>query len=613
MRQPVTGGNPDNDERLQMRHDLAEDRTRDPNGFERILGRSDLTSINFLERGRRAAAAVCRIKLPTDGGVAYGTGFLVGPRLLLTNHHVLASKAEAAQAEAEFGYEHDLDGVLAAPVQFNLRPHEIFFTSSELDITFVSVAPLSENSVPLERYGRLPLLPISGKAIPGEWVSIIQHPKGQPKQIAIQASEVIALKPGEVPQLNLDNFLHYTTDTEPGSSGSPVLNDQWQVAAIHHKAVPAPPSVRKHSKGRIEWIANEGVRISAIFRYLERRRFDDGDAGAVLDQLAGALGLPPAARVMTASDTTEQYAPFKAARWNDATLGYNSNFLSEPISLDAICAKARKKKLTAPLLDGSGDELTYRHFSVVLHEKRRFALITAVNIDGDGLTKVDRKDTWRLDSRVDAKYQPGDELYVTTKAKEKVYFSRGHQVRLLDPCWGSAAEAVQGMEDTFHFTNAAPQFQSYNNSDWGNLEDYILEKAQGTGKRLTVFTGPVFLKDDPLYGRKRKGGPWQIPLTFWKLAVLQKTDTTISAAAFIVGQTEYVQALYEAQVFTGLNPYTLAEMKERKIQLSIAALQKTLAAGSALDFSALKPYDAHGSLESTRQVQWLGSMNDISI
>src|SRR2546429_2539302 len=117
--------------------DLLESPRSDPHGFERVIGESDLLSINFLDRGKRAAATVCRIKVPSDGGAWYGTGFLVGPRLLLTNHHVLSNADEASQSEAEFGYEHDLDGVLLEPVRFNLRPHEIFYSNAELDITFV--------------------------------------------------------------------------------------------------------------------------------------------------------------------------------------------------------------------------------------------------------------------------------------------------------------------------------------------------------------------------------------------------------------------------------------------------------------------------------------------
>jgi endonuclease G, mitochondrial len=610
-REPLTR---EDQKRFQIRSQLIESPAADPNGFERILGRSDLTGINFLDRGRRAAAAVCRIKLPTDGGASYGTGFLVGSRLLMTNNHVIASRDEAGQAEAEFGYEHDLDGVLAEPVQFNLRPQEIFYTNVDLDITFVAVVPFAENGTPLERFGRLPLLPVSGKAVPGEWVSIIQHPGGQPKQIAIRSSEVLELDPKKVSGINLDNFIHYSTDTEPGSSGAPVFNDQWQVVALHHKAVPAAPQDLKKGESDTRWIANEGVRISAIFRHLNKNRFQSEDANAVLNRLTAALGfLPTPLPAVSESDlASEQYAPFKTSRWTSPDLGYAPDFLSEAIGLDDICKEVRKRKLTVPLLDGSGDELKYQRFSVVMH-KRKFAMMTACNIDGALLKKIERKDTWRQDARIAPDCQPDDEFYVKTRQTEKVYFSRGHLVRLLDPSWGTPAEAKRGQEDTFHFTNAAPQVQGYNDSDWGNLEDYILEKAQGTEKKITVFTGPIFLDDDPSYGHRRKGGPWQIPQSFWKIAVLQKTDDTLAAAAFIVGQTEYVKALYEAKVFTGLQPYTIEEMRSRQIQVTVAALEERIKDHSPLDFSVLKQWDALGSLESTRQARWLRSAADVQI
>ena len=74
----------------------------------------------------------------------------------------------------------------------------------------------------------------------------------------------------------LEQFLHYRTDTAPGSSGSPVFNDQWEVVALHHSGVPQrdeqgrilatdgsvwEPEMGEH---RIDWKANEGVRISQI-------------------------------------------------------------------------------------------------------------------------------------------------------------------------------------------------------------------------------------------------------------------------------------------------------------------------------------------------------------
>ncbi len=254
------------DKRIGIRKALIGEDKSDPNGFERVIGESDLLSVNFFDKGKRAAAAVCRIHVPEPGGSEwFGTGFLVGPRLMMTNHHVLGSMAEANQANAEFGYEHDADGALHVPQRFKLAPSEIFFTDSGLDVTLVAVVPLSDNSVPIERYGRLPLIPLSGKALHGENVTIIQHPGGAPKQIAIRASQIIEFgKDDIIPGLDAERFIHYTTDTEPGSSGSPVLNDQWQVVALHHKAVPAPLPPDGQPVEEV-WIANEGVRVSAIY------------------------------------------------------------------------------------------------------------------------------------------------------------------------------------------------------------------------------------------------------------------------------------------------------------------------------------------------------------
>jgi hypothetical protein len=91
--------------------------------------------------------------------------------------------------------------------------------------------------------------------------------------------------------------VHYASDTEPGSSGSPVLNDQFEVIALHHKSVP-----RFDAKGRIRsrdnkiwtpsmgedqiaWIANEGVRISRIFVALDRLKHHHPHALSLLSLL----------------------------------------------------------------------------------------------------------------------------------------------------------------------------------------------------------------------------------------------------------------------------------------------------------------------------------------
>jgi endonuclease G len=86
--------------------------------------------------------------------------------------------------------------------------------------------------------------------VPGEHVIIIQHPNGGLKQIVLTANQVINL---------WEHRLYYTTDTMPGSSGSPVFNDLWQVIAIHH----AGGDLRMNDKGDRRFI-NEGILVSAV-------------------------------------------------------------------------------------------------------------------------------------------------------------------------------------------------------------------------------------------------------------------------------------------------------------------------------------------------------------
>ena len=599
------------DDRFMVRKSLIESDKSDPNGYERIIGKSELVSINFLARGLRTAASVCRIRVPTQGGEWYGTGFLVGPRLLMTNNHVLAMPEEAAQTEAEFNYEHDADGVLNPPVQFNLAPHEIFFTDATYDVTFVAVAPFSNGGIPLERYGYLPLLALSGKVLNREWVTIIQHPGGQPKQMTVRASQIIELDKETFPDVP-ERFIHYTTDTEPGSSGAPVLNDQWQVVAIHHKAIPDPTQGVGTEQEPV-WIANEGIRISEVFKLLESKRFSDVHASATLERLSRSLGIRPM-QVWGVKESEPvmneaERKPLPVSHWNSPKLGYDPKFLPVAIPLETVLGK--RKKDAAKLLNSDKIILDYLHFSAVIDRKRRFPMLTAVNIHGAKLIHPGgRSDTWRRDIRLDDIYQPGDNFYVKSQGTDPVAFSRGHLVRLLDPCWGDTVEESKMAEmHTFHFTNAAPQVQGFNDSEWGDLEDYILDRTQTLERKVTILTGPIFKKFDPDYGINRTGGPWQIPVSYWKIAIIQKPDNKISAAAFMIGQVEYIQALYEARIFTGLKPYTFSELQTRRIQTTITTIEKE----TGFNFSMLRKFDSQDALESTRKTRFLGQNSEILI
>lgn len=620
---------PDSEARINVRKSLIETEDRDPNGLERILGKSDLCSINFLTRGLEAAKAVARIRVrqPDGSGEWYGTGFLVAPGLLLTNNHVLANADQAALGVAEFNFEHDLYGVEAPRRAYNLTPSRLFFTDSGLDCTFVEVAPRSFEGMPLSEFGHLPLIEASGKAIDEEWVSMIQHPGGQPKQIAIRDSQIVTLQAEDVGNIDLDSFIHYTTDSEPGSSGAPVLNDQWQVVALHHRGVPDlnadgqrlardgrtvwKPELGEEEKG---WIANEGVRISALYRLLSRRQFESREARAVLDRLR--FGFSVGRRTMISvigppadeRDDEGQEAD-SPPEFFDGVEGYDRDFLSRRISLPQ---DTTRKDQQAKLIGKSTTVLKYTHFSVVFDAERRFARYTAVNIDGSSLHRNSGVDaSWRRDGRIDVEIQADDDFYKKSVAPESVYFQRGHLVRRVDPSWGTEAEAKRAVRDTFHFTNAAPHVGTFNDTLWGNLEDYLLDKCDTTLKRMTVFSGPIFRSTDPTnYGIHRPGGPYTIPVDYWKVAVIQKTPTTIAAAGFIIGHGALLDSLQEQErVFAGLHPFTPAELVHNEIQTTISNIEEE----TGLSFGTVKDFDSVAGLESTQHSRPLRTFADIII
>lgn len=182
----------------------------------------------------------------------------------------------------------------------------------------------------------------------------------------------------------------------------------------------------------------------------------------------------------------------------------------------------------APTPRQATTRLDYTHFSVMLDTDRRLAALTAVNIHGALLVDVERgRDRWVFDERVRVEEQVGDELYRDNP------FDRGHLVRRRDPVWGDDARAAN--TDTFHYTNAAPQVDLFNQSPelWLGLEDHLLDHAATYERRLSVFTGPVLDGDDPLY----RGVP--IPRRFFKI-VAWLQETSLATTAYLLDQSDLV-------------------------------------------------------------------------
>ncbi|MFV0385224.1 trypsin-like peptidase domain-containing protein [Paracoccus sp. (in: a-proteobacteria)] len=224
--------------------------------FEKISGGADFLPASFLGRGASAAAAVCRVNLP--GGS--GTGFLIGNRnCIMTNNHVIADPGEARSAVAEFYFEEGATSLMVTP-----DPDRFFVTSKELDFTIVGCDDLA-----LAEIEPIPLLRNPSTVTRGEQVNIVQHPRGRQKEVALHNNKVLRVK---------DKVVWYETDTEPGSSGSPVFNNTWDLVALHHAG----------------WVesgvtTNEGVRIAAIVSHLLARQIDGTTGSPGLQQLLSSI------------------------------------------------------------------------------------------------------------------------------------------------------------------------------------------------------------------------------------------------------------------------------------------------------------------------------------
>lgn len=203
--------------------------------------------VAFLSSAVAAARCVAHVDVATASRSWSGTGFLVGPDLLITNNHVLPRADLALHATFRFNFQDDADGRPERHVDHASAPGGLFHTSKDLDYTLVQLA-----GRPGDRWTYLPLT--AETVAVGDRVNIVQHPGGQPKRIAMRDNFVEYVGSGVV---------QYVTSTLPGSSGAPVLTDEWRVCAVHHAAGPVtePATSRR-------FFRNEGVMVSAILRDL---------------------------------------------------------------------------------------------------------------------------------------------------------------------------------------------------------------------------------------------------------------------------------------------------------------------------------------------------------
>lgn len=233
---------------------------------EALVHRDDMVAYGFLSAGFEAGRSVARLRVTRyDNGtitknlegasqVHQGTGWLLTPDLVMTNHHVVNARIEG-QENAKFAdfelqaqnalVQFDYDADTTAGESLKTAKLEAF--DAKLDYAVLRLESSVTREPLMVNRDRIDVAKDSYIA-----VNIIQHPNGGPKRVALRNNLIYDSK---FPRLR------YFTDTEHGSSGSPVFNDSWQVVALH-RASSFVDNVK--FQGRLTGWVNEGTQMAAI-------------------------------------------------------------------------------------------------------------------------------------------------------------------------------------------------------------------------------------------------------------------------------------------------------------------------------------------------------------
>ncbi len=231
----------------------------------------------FAERLHGLMRRVCAVELGNDAG----TGFLIGPRTVLTNRHVVAKAADGAfppdRIVLRFDYQRVRDGrVVNAGVEATLAEdwlvhsaaHGGFDTTAyvegaapqpdQLDYAVLRLAgPLGAERGWVEPRAEAFDFPA------GAFLMIVQHPCHDPISFDFVQDAVVRVV-GE--RLRVQ----YRTNTMPGSSGSPVLDRDLELVALHHAGQPGSPDVWLPCGQQVSPAEyNQGIPIATIQAHLD--------------------------------------------------------------------------------------------------------------------------------------------------------------------------------------------------------------------------------------------------------------------------------------------------------------------------------------------------------
>ncbi|MCX7829910.1 MAG: serine protease, partial [Acidobacteria bacterium] len=198
---------------------------------ERICGNDDRLDPSCYDNSYRGAGEkVGRIMFEIDNLLYYCTGFLVSADgLFVTNQHCIQNEAAADSAEVWWKYENSTCGGSNAVYDSVSSSAELIVKDPGTDISILKF----KYDNPASRYGFLQL--DDRKLEKGETIWIPQHPLGGPKKFAVHSDSdggATILEVG-LKGVRVNQAIGYNLDAEAGSSGSPVLDSNNKVVAVH--------------------------------------------------------------------------------------------------------------------------------------------------------------------------------------------------------------------------------------------------------------------------------------------------------------------------------------------------------------------------------------------
>ncbi len=205
----------------------------------------------WMKKCGEAEVRVCRIR--GERG-AIGTGFLVGPDIVLTNDHVVQDETFQKNPESivcQFDYKKISDTVLNPGTEYKLSEDWLITSSPNeknkkgyytddpgidtLDYALLrleqKVGKKSLGNPAIEdkntERGWFRLLSKPYDFAPNSPLIILQHPDGDSLKMAIETQAIQQITPSGA-------MVKYNTNTQGGSSGSPCFDLDWNLVALHH-------------------------------------------------------------------------------------------------------------------------------------------------------------------------------------------------------------------------------------------------------------------------------------------------------------------------------------------------------------------------------------------